>query len=80
MKRYCICFVPPTEKGGTGMAGNSKATAAKRMRERAKMEKRKEKLLRNEVRKKDKEDNPRPEGDADPDLDGLTPGPQDPLY
>jgi hypothetical protein len=62
------------------MAGHSKATATKRLRERAKMEKRKEKLLRQEARKKAKETNPRQEGDADPDLAGLIPGPQRPSY
>ena len=61
------------------MAGNSKATATKRLRERAKMEKRKEKFLRQEARKNTKETYPHQEG-GDPDLTGLIPGPQPPLY
>ena len=60
------------------MAGNSKATATKRVRERAKMEKRKQKVLRQEARKKAKEINPNLEGDTDPDLVGLVMGPQPP--
>ena len=61
------------------MAANSKATAMKRVRERAKMEKRKEKALRQELRKTDKENNPQQEGDTDPDLTGMVPGPQPPI-
>ena len=62
------------------MAANSKATATKRIRERAKVERRKEKLLRREARKKAKEANPRQEDGTDPDLAGLIPGPQSPLF
>ena len=51
----------------------------KRVREHAKMEKRKQKALRQELRKMDKENNPRQEGDADPDLAGMVPGPQAPV-
>jgi len=58
------------------LASNSKATATKRLRERAKVEKAKNKLERREARKEDKEANPRHEGSADPDLEGIIPGPQ----
>ena len=61
------------------MAANSKATAMKRMREHAKIEKRKQKALRQELRKTDKENNPREEGATDPDLAGMVPGPQPPV-
>ena len=61
------------------MAGNSKATAMKRVRERARMEKRKQKTQRQEARKKFKDENPRVLGDGDPDLEGIIPGPQPPL-
>lgn len=61
------------------MAAHPRATATKRTRERAKMEKRNEKLLRREARKKAKETElPTPDG-TDPDLVGITPGPQRPL-
>ncbi|MEW6324514.1 MAG: hypothetical protein AB1515_03910 [Nitrospirota bacterium] len=58
------------------MAGNSKATAMKKIRERAKAEKRKEKMLRREARKKAKEAQPEPQEGVDPDLAGIVPGPQ----
>jgi hypothetical protein len=62
------------------MAGHPKATAMKRARERAKMEKRNEKLMRREARKKAKgSDSPVEEG-VDPDLVGIKPGPQPPLF
>jgi len=62
------------------MAGHPKATAMKRARERAKMEKRNEKTLRREARKKAKEtEGPNEEG-IDPDLVGIKPGPQPPLF
>jgi len=62
------------------MAANKKATATKRSRERAKVEKRKEKLQRREDRKKDKETELPVEEGQDPDLAGIKPGPQPPLY
>ena len=57
-----------------------KITSTKRARERAKTEKRNEKILRREARKKFKEGEPPPEDGTDPDLAGMRPGPQPPLY
>jgi len=62
------------------MAGRPKATATKRSRERAKVEKRNEKIMRREERKKAKEAELPPEDGTDPDLAGIKPGPQAPLY
>lgn len=62
------------------MAAHPKATATKRFRERAKAEKRKEKAMRREARKKAKETQVLPEDGSDPDLAGIQPGPQRPLY
>jgi len=62
------------------MAGNSKATAMKRLRERVKADKRKEKMARRAARKEAKEANPERREGMDPDLEGLVPGPQQPLY
>ncbi len=62
------------------MGTNPKVTATKRLRERAKAEKRKEKMLRREARKREKEAARPPEDGTDPDLAGIIPGPQEPLY
>jgi len=62
------------------MSSHPKATATKRARERAKLEKRNEKMLRREARKKAKEAELPPEDGTDPDLAGMKPGPQRPLY
>jgi hypothetical protein len=62
------------------MAGRPKATATKRIRERAKIEKRNEKIMRREARKKAKEAEVPTEDGTDPDLAGMKPGPQRPLY
>jgi hypothetical protein len=62
------------------MPTNPKVTAAKRQRERDKLEKRKEKELRREERKKQKATIVRGPDDPDPDLAGMRPGPQAPLY
>jgi len=62
------------------LAGHPKATATKRSRERAKIEKRNEKIMRREARKKAKEAELPPEDGTDPDLAGMKPGPQRPLY
>lgn len=62
------------------MASNPKVTAAKRQRERDKAEKRKEKELRRVERKKSKDVAERSPDDPDPDLAGMRPGPQAPLY
>lgn len=62
------------------MAAHPKATATKRTRERAKVEKRNEKIMRREMRKKAKETEIPPDDGTDPDLAGIKPGPQTPLY
>ena len=62
------------------MAANKKATATKRSRERSKVENRNEKIHRREERKKAKEAELTTEDGSDPDLSGMTPGPQPPLY
>lgn len=62
------------------MSPRPKITSTKRSRERAKVEKRNEKILRREARKKAKEAELPPEDGADPDLAGIEPGPQRPLY
>jgi hypothetical protein len=62
------------------MSTHPKATATKRSRERAKAEKRKEKIQRREERKKVKETDIPVEDGLDPDLAGIMPGPQPPLY
>jgi len=62
------------------MASHPKVTAAKRQRERDKTEKRKEKEMRRTERKKTKEATVRSPEDPDPDLEGMRPGPQAPLF
>lgn len=62
------------------MSTHPKVTAAKRQRERDKAERRKEKELRRTERKKVKADVVRGPNDPDPDLAGMRPGPQAPLY
>ncbi|MBI3611000.1 MAG: hypothetical protein HY204_09910 [Nitrospirae bacterium] len=62
------------------MSTHPKATATKRSRERAKVEKRKEKIQRREERKKARETEIPLEDGLDPDLAGIKPGPQRPLY
>jgi hypothetical protein len=63
------------------MPTNPKVTAAKRQRERDKAEKRKEKEMRRVERKKSKEETiVRGPNDPDPDLEGMRPGPQAPLF
>jgi hypothetical protein len=56
------------------------AKSTKRERERAKQAKQKEKEARRAQRKEAKANQPRPEDGTDPDLAGMTPGPQEPLY
>jgi hypothetical protein len=60
----------------------NKATAAKRAREAAKVVKQREKEARREFRKQQKDTAPPRRNDEgeDPDLAGLTWGPQPPLY
>ncbi|MEW6364494.1 MAG: hypothetical protein AB1714_07630 [Acidobacteriota bacterium] len=60
------------------MAKPGKAALGKRVRERAKMEKRQKKAERRAQRKVEKENRPRGEGEQDPDLAGIVPGPQPP--
>jgi hypothetical protein len=60
------------------MAKPGRASQAKRGREKAKQEKRKDKLERRALRKQEKEVGPRPDGAEDPDLAGIVPGPQPP--
>lgn len=62
------------------MATHPKVTAAKRQRERDKAERRKEKELRRAERKKAKPQIVRSPDEPDPDLAGMRPGPQPPLY
>jgi len=62
------------------MAAHPKSTSTKRARERSKVEKRNEKMRRREERKKAKEAVLQPEDGTDPDLAGMRPGPQPPLY
>jgi hypothetical protein len=62
------------------MSTHPKVTAAKRQRERDKAEKRKEKEMRRAERKKTKETVVRSPEDPDPDLEGMRPGPQPPLF
>lgn len=62
------------------MSTHPKMTAAKRQREREKAEKRKVKELRRAERKKEKDAIVRGPDDQDPDLAGMRPGPQAPLY
>ena len=62
------------------MSTHPKMTAAKRQREREKAEKRKLKELRRAERKKEKDTIVRGPDDPDPDLAGMRPGPQAPLY
>ncbi|MDQ3266381.1 MAG: hypothetical protein M3Y59_22490 [Myxococcota bacterium] len=52
----------------------------KRQKELARLEKRKEKDAKKEEKKRDKEQKgPRTEGEEDPDIAGIIPGPQPPL-
>ncbi|TRZ99795.1 MAG: hypothetical protein D4R81_08845 [Nitrospiraceae bacterium] len=60
-----------------------KATLAKRDRERAKQAKQKEKeerRVQRKTEKADKAETPRPLDGEDPDLAGMRPGPQEPLF
>jgi hypothetical protein len=58
------------------MAKPGRASQAKRGREKAKQEKRKEKLERRAIRKQEKTSTPSMNGSEDPDLAGIVPGPQ----
>lgn len=58
------------------MANRTRPTLEKRAKERARQEKRKLKDERREQAKINKANNPRQEGDEDPDIAGIVPGPQ----
>jgi len=59
------------------MANRSHPTAQKRAKERARQQKQREKALRRLEAKREKaQASPRREGDEDPDLAGMRPGPQ----
>ncbi len=62
------------------MARAGKPVLAKRDRERAKQAKRNEKEARRAQRKEAKRERPERGEGEDPDLAGLQPGPQAPLY
>jgi hypothetical protein len=58
------------------MANRTKVTQQKRARERAKQERQQEKTRRREEAKVRKANTPQTEGDGDPDIAGIIPGPQ----
>lgn len=62
------------------MAGKSRPTQLKRQRERALAEKRNQKALRRQEAKERRSNAPRREGEEDPDIAGIRPGPQPPQY
>lgn len=66
------------KEGIIGRGG--KTTSAKRDRERALQNTRKEKDAKRAIRKAEKDTRPTANSEEDPDLAGLRWGPQDPLY
>jgi hypothetical protein len=58
------------------VANRTRPTLEKRAKERARQEKRKQKDERRASAKATKSANPRRPGDEDPDIAGITPGPQ----
>ena len=58
------------------MANRTRPTLEKRAKERARQEKRKQKDERRATAKAFKANNPRAEGEEDPDIAGIVPGPQ----
>lgn len=58
------------------MANRTRPTLEKRAKERARQEKRKLKDEKRSVAKAHKAANPRQQGDEDPDIAGIVPGPQ----
>ena len=58
------------------MANRTRPTLEKRAKERARQEKRKAKEERRAAAKEHRAANPRGEGDVDPDIAGIVPGPQ----
>lgn len=58
------------------MANRTRPTLEKRAKERARQEKRKQKDERRATAKATKPANPRGDGEEDPDIAGIVPGPQ----
>ena len=58
------------------MANRTRPTLEKRAKERARQEKRKQKEERRATAKTQKSSSPRPEGEEDPGIAGIVPGPQ----
>ena len=58
----------------------SRPTQLKRQRERAQAEKRTQKAARRQEAKANRADKPRGEGEEDPDIAGIRPGPQAPAW
>lgn len=58
------------------MANRTRPTLEKRAKERARAEKRKVKEERRASAKAQRAANPRPQGEEDPDIAGIRPGPQ----
>ncbi|MBI4886504.1 MAG: hypothetical protein HY824_05395 [Acidobacteria bacterium] len=58
------------------MARNARPTAAKREREKALIERRQQKAAKREDLKRHKAEQDRPSDGIDPDIAGITPGPQ----
>jgi hypothetical protein len=58
------------------VANRTRPTLEKRAKERARQEKRKHKDERRAAAKADRATSPRRDGDEDPDIAGITPGPQ----
>ena len=58
------------------MANRTRPTLEKRAKERARQDKRKQKEERRATAKTQKSSSPRPEGEEDPDIAGIVPGPQ----
>ena len=58
------------------MAKNSKPTSQKRAREKARIDRQKEKEARRVEARERKATSPRPSGEGDPDLAGIKAGPQ----
>ena len=58
------------------MANRTRPTLEKRAKERARQEKRKQKEERRATAKAQRAANPKREGAEDPDIAGITPGPQ----
>jgi len=58
------------------VANRTRPTLEKRAKERARQEKRKQKEERRATAKAQKTNSPRPDGEEDPDIAGIVPGPQ----